>query len=281
MGLGLNLILFVALFLPAPVRAEEVFADNLKEGLALLASTPRGAAQLEAAKLAHVAIQLGPVSRTDITATRARVKGQEVLTYETRIILSGKKSPLFQALDLTHELTHALHPKLNPFDASLSLTAYVQDGIESPGGEAQAIFAECEFARDVLKDKSKLRISDESARELRDRCEFVWQNKDKPRDWNQSFYELGEHYDAFQKKLAELPLGDAEKKAWLIRVGPGGVHFASAVAHRPYPLALLEEYVDITRKICEKSKKNHQGRQPARADPLVNRCEAVGVQLVP
>lgn len=264
-------------------------ASKLDEALAILAKTESGRALLNEASRAKVPIFPGTVSRTDIVATRTTRGREETLGFKMQVFVAQDKDPVFQALDISHELIHATHPQENPFDPHLSPEAYIRHGIESEGGEAKAIARECQVGQEIVSNPVFTEKSDsgdviakpETVQLIRARCRFVWQTARDESKWKRSFYQLGHYYRDFLKQVAGLRLEMDESEKLSRPMEPRSAMFHSAVAHKPYPLALLEEYVQITKKICERS----QGAGLARlgrtlsAIGLTRRCQAVGVEL--
>jgi hypothetical protein len=255
---------------------------GLAKAMALLEQTTTGHQALLDAKNLKIPIQAGRISKTEITATRtiAPKAGEgENLIFNTQVLVAADKSPVFQALDLAHELVHAVHPKGNPFDPNLNAEDYVRHGIEGEGGEAPAIAQECRVGKELIAGASnevvKTEMNEETAQLIKARCSYVWQMESNDRQWKQSFYHLGEYYHEFLGQVRRMN-GTAESKAaWAQKVEPKSPMFASAVAHKPYPLALLEEYVQITRTICEKSMRSPVGREIASITALNTRCQSI------
>ncbi len=257
--------------------------DQLKEAVALLEETERGSEELKKARAAGVPIIMGSVSRTDVTATRVADGGAEHFKTEVRVIVAENKDPVFQALDLVHELVHAGEPKANPFDPKLGPEDYVRSGIEGRGGESQAILAECEVGKEfVVGNSSRTQLKPESMQLVKARCEYAWKSADEPSKWIQSFYNLGQFYSDFASRVGQLKISEVEKTRWRNQTGIRSPLYSSAVAHKPYPLALLEEYIEITRKVCNKAKISHGvSRAIASLASLNERCQKVGIDLGP
>jgi hypothetical protein len=170
---------------------------------------------------------------------------------------------VFQAIDLAHELVHALHPKSNPFDPKLNAVDYIRQGIESEGGEAQAIRQECKVGQQLLAQ-----VQDEQAQLIKARCQFVWNTEKRPEQWLHSFYHLGRYHRVFEDKLESIS-SDVEKNMEITEIlETKDPMFTSAAANKPYPLALLDEYVEITRKICSR-----------KSNPLEERCQSLSSAL--
>ena len=262
------------------VNHAKVAFSELDKAVAMLEATKTGAAELARARELRIPIIAGQVSKTDITATRVMIGNEEKLTYQTEVMVAQDKEAAFQALDLAHELVHATNPKNNPFDPSLNLADYVKHGIEGAGGEAQAIAAECKAGQEMIEQTGATALKTDTIQTIKARCQFVWKTVPQDSKWKQSFYHLGNHYGEFLSQVAGLHLKENEKADWRDKVESKSPMFASAVAHKPYPLALLEEYVEITKRVCEKTKLKSINRAIASISLLQERCRAVGATLI-
>ena len=280
--------LFILLLLGAHlIRAEaevpERFEPKLKEAIALLNQVKVGSEILSKAKALGIPIEGGLVSKTDVTAQRVTSQGgahAEELKFQTRVTIALDKAPVFQALDLVHELVHATEAKNNPFDPKLTAISYVQHGIEGAGGEAQAIATECAVGKSFSSSSFKERLKADTLQLIKARCQFVWNAVPDPIRWTQSFYSLGQYYEGFIENLLSLHRDAKAENNWLVKVDSRSPKFTSAVAHKPYPLALLEEYVAITQKVCNRAKMSKIGRTLASTVALLkDRCESIGVEL--
>ncbi len=180
--------------------------------------------------------------------------------FNVQVLISKDKSPVFQAIDLAHELVHALHPKSNPFDPKLNAVDYVRSGIESEGGEAQAILQECKVGRELVSI-----VTDEAAQLIKARCQYVWKTENNQDQWKLSFYHLGKYFSVFRSKLDSMNTDDDKREAIEKIVQMKDPMFTSAAANKPYPLALLDEYMEITKKICNKSQERKLASVVARA----------------
>ena len=224
----------------------------------------------------QVPIGEGSISKTEITATRTVQNQTEKLNFKTQVLVASDKEPVFQALDLAHELVHAVNPKHNPFDPALSASAYVQSGIESEGGEANAIAQECKVGKEMI-ETSHLR--EEAIQMIKARCQFAWKTEASPSRWTESFYFMGQYYRDFLRQIRGTRRAHEDPKAesnWDVKVANRSPVFSSAVAHKPYPLALLEEYLEITKTICARAKTSALARKIASASQsLEERCQAV------
>jgi hypothetical protein len=289
--------------------AEEKAQPNqnakLKRAIALLQQTTAGAEELKTAQALGIPVESGPVSKTDITATRSGTNSdntaEENLHFVTRVTIAADKEPVFQALDLAHELTHATHAKNNPFDPKLNVVSYIESGIEGEGGEANAIAKECAVGKELAFSASASGLNNDTLQLIKARCQFVWNTAENQTAWKKSFYFLGQYYHEFMKSAQNLNDGPSSKSNWLRQIQAKSPVFFSAVAHKPYPLALLEEYVAITHKVCDRAKAKVLSRTVASAEtsnlaatvdsaiansilkdsPLKDRCAAVEYGVSP
>jgi hypothetical protein len=283
------LILGWSLSLLGPIRASQAVEREpgvdpaLGPALSFLKKTSRGSQLLKKAEQLNVPMEAGEVSRTDVTASRMSGGKGDPFQFQVRVVISREKEPLFQAMDLAHELIHAFGPKLNPFDPQLDPLTYVRRGIEGPGGEVEAIRSECALGREFYDaGAEKLSVKSESLHLIKARCIAAWKSKDEPLKWVKNFYNLGHFHDDFVSTVNTLSLTTEERARWRGQIGIRSPMFSSAVTHKPYPLALLEEYIQITRQVCEKAKERvRSGRGLASESPLFGRCDTVGVRLRP
>jgi hypothetical protein len=248
---------------------------NLSKAIAVLEKTTIGREIMAEAREKNLSIIEGTISKTEIIATRVFSGQIEKLEFNVQVLISRDKSPVFQAIDLAHELVHALHPKSNPFDPKLNAVDYIREGIESQGGEAHAILQECRVGRELVGV-----VEQEPAQLIKARCQYVWKTEKNLDQWKQSFYHLGKHYALFHSKLNSIN-SDSEKNSAITKiVQMKDPLFTSAAANKPYPLALLDEYVEITQKICN----NSQRRKIASVDvpasaQMDERCQSLSSAL--
>ena len=245
---------------------------NLARAIALLGSTATGKAELESARQLHVPIVEGTVSKTEITATRQVQGSSENLKFTTQVLVAQDKDPVFQALDLAHELTHATHPTKNPFDPNLNATEYVRTGIEGEGGEAAAVAQECQVGKELVEQN---KVKEEMAQLIKARCQYVWKTGSDQEKWNRSFYYLGQYYHQFMSSIRGMGGNFKSSFNGPMVVEAKSPMFSSAVAHKPYPMALLEEYVEITRTVCNRAKTNSLARKIASLGLLEQRCHGI------
>lgn len=259
------------------VNAGETSPENgLSKAINLLNQTSLGKEVLQKAHDQNLSIIEGRISKTEIIATRVVQGGVERLDFDVQVIISRDKSPVFQAIDLAHELVHALHPKSNPFDPKLNAVDYIRDGIESEGGEAHAILQECQVGRELVQI-----VEQEPAQLIKARCQYVWKTEKDQNQWKLSFYHLGKHFALFQSKLNSVHAENDQIKNISKMVQSKDPLFTSAAANKPYPLALLDEYVEITQKICNKSKERKLASVQATSNPTAmdERCQSLSSAL--
>ena len=276
MRVPILLVVVLSLIPKIGVRANE--ENTLTEAFRFLNGTKTGAGISERAKELEIPITLGLVSKTDMIATRKGEGKKEKLEMETRVVVAMNKDPVFQALDLAHELTHATESRPNPFDPKLDPMGYVRSGIEGVGGEASAIRAECTVGKELIQNANRFKLKQVTKRLIRARCAASWSAEAEPSKWIQSFYNLGHYYSDFLGELKSLKLEPKRLGRWKQRVQSKSPLFSSAVTHKPYPLALLEEYVDITKKVCGRAKEL-LSRSPASVKEMSSRCETIGMEL--
>lgn len=275
-----QLLLVLWLMIKAlPTHAVEVVESapyqkpqGLERAIELLKQTATGAEIYQRAIEMQVPIREGSISKTEITATRTLEGKNEKLNFVVQVLISQDKEPVFQALDLAHELVHAVSPKQNPFDPNINATEYVQHGIEGEGGEANAIAEECRVGKELNESKT---LKPETAQLIRARCQYVWKMENDRSRWKKSFYQLGHYYREFVRALNATKPDHREVKEWTDRLEARTPLFSSAAAHKPYPVALLEEYLEVTKVICQRAMNSKFGRGLASVTAFDERCKAI------
>lgn len=254
--------------------------DSLVRAIELLRKTPSGREIYDRALAIKVPIREGKISKTEITATRTIQGSTEKLNFVVQVLISQDKEPVFQALDLAHELVHAVNDKKNPFDPKLNASEYIEHGIEGKGGEAEAIAEECQVGRELVDHREqnaflRAEVKEETARLIQARCQAVWKLAKDDSKWKKSFYQLGQYYRGFVQ--AWLGTGPAEeaRREWSDKLEARTPIFSSAAAHKPYPVALLEEYLEVTRIICDRAMKSRVGRGIASFTAFQERCKGI------
>jgi hypothetical protein len=247
--------------------------DNLVRAIELLRKTPSGREIYARAVERQVPIREGKISKTEITATRTVQGTSERLNFVVQVLISQDKEPVFQALDLAHELVHAVNEKKNPFDPKLNASEYIQHGIEGKGGEAEAIAEECKVGHELVDLKTELK--DETARLIKARCQYVWKLEKDDSKWKKSFYQLGQYYRGFVQAWLGTQPAETARREWTDKLEARTPIFSSAAAHKPYPVALLEEYLEVTRIICDRAMRSRVGRGIASFTAFEARCKAI------
>lgn len=259
----LVLIGFIAFTIPEKNSASEEHATSrIAQALVTLNKVPSGERLLQRAlhvwNYDNLAALLknfrgGDVSRTDTTLTRHfnPKTVQEDRDREIIIFLKLSQSDLELALDMAHELVHATaRPNFDPYDPSLTAGQYIWNAIEGEGGEVDAVFMECTIGIELVSSlKSSLK-----------RCQSYLEgddpikktapkmNREKIR---REFYRVGKWYSKLLTKLASevhlFPVLSSEAPS-----------LYSSTGQSPYPVALLNEYLEITDTACENSQKRLQ-----------------------
>lgn len=275
----ISLFSLIALSTAPAMAADTTTPAGLSKAFAILEKTEIGKAMLEEAREKNLSIAEGKISKTEIVATRVMKNGVEKLDFNVQVLISKDKNPVFQAIDLAHELVHALHPKSNPFDPKLNAVDYIREGIESEGGEAHAILQECKVGQELVSV-----VPQEQAQLIKARCQFVWKTENNQNQWKLSFYHLGRYLTMFRNKLDSIN-ADKDKNEDLTKIVlPKDPMFTSAAANKPYPLALLDEYVEITQKICNRTQERKiasakAGEDANAATPMDERCQSLSSAL--
>jgi len=272
-----KMVLGVLCILPLVVQAQVQAPPppGLDKAFAILEKTETGKKVLDEARAKNLSIIPGKISKTEIVATRVLKDHEEKLDFNVQVLISRDKSPVFQAIDLAHELVHALNPKSNPFDPKLNAVDYIREGIESGSGEARAILQECQVGHELVGQ-----VEPGQAQLIKARCQFVWKTEKDENLWTLSFYHLGKQFDLFNSKLRSTKSDPAKEEALTKIVQAKDPMFTSAAANKPYPLALLDEYVEITQKICHKSLERKIAEAPSSASPMDERCQSLSSALV-
>lgn len=206
--------------------------------------------------LKHLAY--GPVSRTDAVLTRHfnPQTGEEVRERTVTVILKREQALEEMALDLAHELTHAVvTPSWDPYDPKLTTGRYVWAALEAEGGEVHAVTTECQAA---LELSAITQVSTARCGRYVERSgeEAPQVNREKVR---RDFYRVGRWNRAVRKRL-----GDEAVTFPLLSGDPPELY--SATGGAPYPVALIREYDELNRVACEnvrKRMKTQTSRSPA------------------
>ncbi len=214
----------------------------------------------------HVKIEWGSVSRTDKVLHRHfNIKTLEE-TNELEVLVTVRKdqSELAQALDLTHELVHALSVQhLDPYNPELTAADYMKTTIEGGGGEVEALIAECQA---LIEFRQQGFAVDH-------RCApYILHQKVSRSKILSAYYRTGEWKERVQKRLGYF----ARHFQYLSSQKP---LLYSSTGNTPYPYALLEEFDMLTAEACLNTHKrieNMEGKNELIAGMrlfLLKRCQ--------
>ncbi len=269
---ALSGLAIVALGLTAVWDAPAGNRSQIENAVEILERVDSGRALLEKAKAfwklesrgdVLSVLKWGTASKTDATLTRHfdPKTGQEVRERKVLIQLRPGQSLHDLTLDIAHELVHATsRPAFDPYDVALTPGKYIHQAIEGDGGEVEAVFAECQVAREI---QSSFGLQAE-------RCKHYFENGEKDSSVTTSvlrkekikkdFYRVGswrrELIERLGRESTLFPILSADKP-----------RLYSSTGGTPYPVALMGEYEEITRIACENSRKRvavlGAGRGPA------------------
>jgi len=202
-------------------------------------------------------VRWGDTSRTDAVLTRFLNPrtGEERRERRVTIYLKRGQSPEDRVLDLAHELVHATsRPSWDPYDPALHAAGYISAAIEGPGGEVEAVIAECEVGLELglssFPSAARCRgyLEPGQTRLSRDRV-------------TADFYRSGQWSGLLREKLGararELPLLSPETPA-----------LYSSTGKLPYPIALYNEFEALNEVAC----RNSIGRLQSSSAPIRSRA---------
>ncbi len=242
--------------------------DSIAQLLEIIKSTKSGSIVLTKAieksrksgKTIYDFIESGEVSVTDTTLIRkfsATDPFAVSYTSKSKIYLDRKHDVKNAVLDLVHELTHfAYKEPFNPYRENFSLSGFIEETIESKGGEVDAFLVECEVGRTVF-GKSSTSSQCSSIRDGTGRFSRSLATKE--------FYKLGNFYERYVKFAKELNLDISKAK----HISSDEGLLISSAWGSPYPMAIIEEYKAIMTRVCENDLKRlsyytgSAGRMPA------------------
>jgi len=191
-------------------------------------------------------LQFDSVSRTDAVLTRHYDRSTGAETHEREVTVFIKKSQSLQdlVLDIAHELTHATgSPSWDPYDPDLDEIQYMLSAIDGPGGEVDALMSECRVAFELQERfGAEIKRCDSYLEDAQERT--ISRNKIRA-----DFYRVGKWYPELQVRLGER----LEELGGVLSSSSPALY--SSTGRAPYPVALLEEYRQITEIACENSRK--------------------------
>ena len=275
MRLALSFLFFWAFWIPsfqASANASES-SDRIRSALDVLSRTESGARAVRKLQLKMKknsvaemmsAFRWGNVSRTDAVLTRHYDPSTGVETREREVTVYLKRGAPIQdlLLDLAHEMTHAASPsQWDPYDPDLTVIAYIHQALEAPGGEVDALFAECEVALELKDISQGLGLSV-------DRCSRYLNAEGLSREQIQrDFYRVGNWKSKVLNGLSRLG-AHADDLPFLSADSP---RLYSSTGQAPYPLALIREFEDLNRAACENTRRRVDAARSQVTSPQVDR----------
>lgn len=249
--------------------------SRLLNAFRILYQTESGRSLLKTAQkkwdLPHLAdleskFQWGEVSKTDATLIRTydADSGKERRDRQVTIVLKRRQKLHDLVLDVAHELTHATsQPSWDPYDPELTAGKYIFQAIEGPGGEVDAVVAECRVSRELER---KYGVTPK-------RCSRYWNEKQgiSREKVRRDFYRVGRWHPDLVRQLGServlFPLLSQESP-----------ELYSSTGQTPYPVSLFREYQDLNEIACDNTRKRVSAgpeRSPASATHdaiLAKRC---------
>jgi hypothetical protein len=284
-AIALGALIFLLISLTAMSLSSGVDSKNrLYKVLNFLESQPTGNKLISQAKRHWMIggpaewssyIKWGAVSRTDtILMRKYNVDTQEEKRErKVEIILREDQSDRDAALDLAHELVHALsRPAFDPYDPNLTLGRYVTAAIEGEGGEVEAMVSECQVTLEINHSQSSGHFH---------RCkrylDFKKNSVDQPKIL-QEFYHSGEWFEEVKGILGT----EIQRFPYLSNAEP---QFYSSIQGVPYPSALIQEYRQLTQSACENSVQRQKNTSKdlhhkilEESEKFENRCKKIATQ---
>ncbi len=251
-----GLLLFLSPRLaPLPARAQSgADLGPVKAVLTLLARVPTGKAliaravetwRMDSADELIDRFKWGAASKTDAVLIRHYDPKAGKETRERRITIYVRQGQSEEnlILDIAHELVHATsQPQWDPYDPELTAGKYIYAAIEGPGGEVDAVRTECQVNAELS------RLPDfKAGRGAVDRC-HSYTGDGAPARIRRDFYKVGTYLAGLRGKLG------AELNFFPLLSGDSPALFSST-AGAPYPIALWEEFRQITLAACQNSRK--------------------------
>lgn len=211
-------------------------------------------------------LRWGSASRTDAVLVRHYnpTTGKEQRERQVKVYLRDSQSFEDLVLDLAHEFIHATtQPTWDPYDPTLTAGKYIWSAIEGDGGEVEAVIAECQVGLELGARWKK----------ASERCHDYLSAKRGTLERDQvrkDFYRVGEWKGDLSARLGE------EERLFPLLSGAKPVLYSST-GHAPYPVALYQEFEEITQIACENSRRR-AGADPSRrpaavSEFLTRRCK--------
>ncbi len=254
LGIFCTVILGVSVILGRGESSERETYRRVSDSLEVLMRSPTGRALLERSRkqwkfdsyreLVSI-FRWGAVSRTDAVLTRHfdPKSGTEERDRRITIYLKRDQALADLVMDMAHEMTHATaRPSWDPYDPELTPARYIWTSIEGPGGEADAVYEECQVGLEL-----SARFGMPAMRCSR-YVTTVSENQVDRKKILADFYRVGR----WSSELRDLLGGEGSRFPLLSAEKP---QLFSSTGHAPYPIALLREFEEISEIACANSKK--------------------------
>lgn len=187
-------------------------------------------------------IEAGNGSLTDTTLIRRFHRHNPFdVSYQTQSKIFINRDLKFEdaVLDLAHELTHFIYrDEFNPYTNKLNLGEFILNTIEGKGGEIQAFMSECKVLVELWGAKKANTHCSHIHLEQGDVASRLKAKK--------LFYRLGNYYTQFNQMIKSKNISHL-----FPYISDKQVIFYSSAYSLPYPLASIDEYVTVSKKVCE------------------------------
>ncbi|MDR3607025.1 MAG: DUF1206 domain-containing protein [Oligoflexia bacterium] len=224
-----------------------------KAGAALLADARKFWSDDDPKQPLAAHFRWGSVSRTDAVLIREfdPATDQESRRRDVVVYVRENQPQEDLLLDIAHELVHATtRPDWDPYDPQLTAGRYIENAIEGPGGEVEAVRRECQVGLEL------------SLRAAERRCGgYLSSSADeasKRERIKRDFYRVGRWRSQIAKQLGE----DAKL---FPELSSKAVVLYSSTGHAPYPVALMNEFSALNRIACENMRKRQQASEASRS----------------
>lgn len=230
--------------------------ESLKELIKLLMKSSKGKQVLLKAKqkaekhgktLLDV-IHSAKVSTADTTLIRrffADNPYDVVYELRSRIYLSRNLPVIDGVLDLAHELTHYIsRTPFNPYQQNFNLLDFIKSTIEGRGGEADAYMTECIILKELFPQEEHHNSN----------CSLLIDAKTGKHSKKlaiKKFYQVGGDLSDFLYRIKQFKISMKD----LPFLSDEEPLYISSAYGLPYPIAALEEYLSIMKRVCINDRK--------------------------
>jgi hypothetical protein len=250
-------------------------AESMEQILSLLEKSSTGRFMIEKAMRVwnlksrsefQTRLKWGIASRTDAVLIRHydAETGKESRERKVTIYLRQDQPLADLMLDLAHELVHATaNPSWDPYDPALTAGAYIRATIEGEGGEVEAVRVECQVSNEIFGENSQ---SPSASRCLRYSSISSLDKAPIQEKIRRDFYRVGHWIGDLRREL-----GTEEKLFPLLSASRPALY--SSTGGTPYPVALYEEYRQMTAVACENSRRRAPASTQTAQLFLSHRCK--------